>query len=168
MVKHNNLENGKSSKASGRSTFNSEQVIIFSLAGSLYGINSATVEGILKMQPITVVPRAHSCIEGVTNLRGNVVPVINLHKRFNLPLTEETLESRIINVKLNAIAAGLIVDSVHSVLHIDGKNISMPSNTVPAVLPAFFRATAKVDDQLITLLNLANVLHIQKPVKKFQ
>jgi purine-binding chemotaxis protein CheW len=161
MRKQNQNELNKSSNMSVNSNFNSEQVIIFSLAEALYGINSSTVEGILKMQSITVVPRAHSCIEGVTNLRGNVVPVINLHKRLNLPLTEETLESRIINVKINSIAAGLIVDSVHSVLHVDGKNINAPPKSNPTANAAFFRAVAKVDDQLVTLLDLAKVLHIQ-------
>jgi purine-binding chemotaxis protein CheW len=119
------------------------------------------------MQPITVVPRAPHYIEGVTNLRGVVVPVINLHKRLNLPLTEETLDNRIINVRINSIAAGMIVDSVHSVLQVDGKDISTPSKMVSGDESAFTRAIAKVDDRLIILLDLDKVLTVRISAKKF-
>ena len=76
------------------------QLVVFDLAGEQYGVGIAAVESIIKKQPITVVPRAPDFVEGVTNLRGNVLPVIDLRKRFGLGVQEETKETRIVVVEL--------------------------------------------------------------------
>jgi purine-binding chemotaxis protein CheW len=62
-----------------------EQLVVFTLAGEHYGVDIAVVASIIKPQPITVVPRAPEFIEGITNLRGTVLPVVDLHRRFGLP-----------------------------------------------------------------------------------
>jgi len=93
------------------------QLVVFTLAHEHYGVDIAAVESIIKLQPITVVPRAPAFIEGVTNLRGSVLPVMDLRKRFGLGSTAETAEKeqkdrRIVVVALEGVKVGMIVDAV--------------------------------------------------------
>lgn len=138
--------------------FADEQIVVFTLAGQYYGINIAAVEGIIKMQPITVVPRAPHYIVGVTNLRGNVVPVISLHKRLDLLEKTHTDDSRIITVNSRGITASMIVDEVNSVEQVKGTSIEGVSQTLTSIDSAFIRAIAKMGENLVILLDLEKVL----------
>ncbi|MBN2589151.1 MAG: chemotaxis protein CheW, partial [Sedimentisphaerales bacterium] len=109
------------------------------------------------MQSITVVPRAPQYIEGVTNLRGTVVPVVSLHTRLNIPSTEESNNKRIIIINSHGITAGLIVDEVNSVSYVLGKDIEA-SQTLDSIHSSFIRSIAKIEGKLIILLDLENVL----------
>ncbi len=88
------------------------QLVVFDLVDEHYGVDIAVVDGIVKMQAITAVPRAPSFVEGITNLRGEVLPVIDLRKRFGLPLGETTKETRIVNVEMDGVKVGMVVDAV--------------------------------------------------------
>mgnify|MGYP001286411218 FL=1 len=88
------------------------QLVVFDLANEQYGVDIAAVEGIIKMQTITVVPRAPQFVEGVTNLRGKVLPVIDLRKRFGLPRGEVTKDMRIVVVEMGGATVGIVVDGV--------------------------------------------------------
>jgi len=82
------------------------QLVVFDLGNEHYGVDIAAVESIIKMQEITVVPRTPRFVEGVTNLRGTVLPVIDLRKRFGLPVEESTRETRIVVTEMAGITAG--------------------------------------------------------------
>jgi purine-binding chemotaxis protein CheW len=139
--------------------FVDEQVVVFTLQKQLYGVSITSVDAIIKMQPITVVPGAPYYIDGVTNLRGTVLPVINLHKRLDLGLDEFTPDHRIIVVSVDSISAGMIVDSVSAVTELEGQNISEPSKVVsPDGDMSYIRAVAKHNDDLILLLELNKIL----------
>jgi hypothetical protein len=75
------------------------QLAVFNLANEDYGVDIGAVDGIVKMQAITRVPRAPGFVEGITNMRGEVLPVIDLRTRFGLPAGETTKETRIVNVE---------------------------------------------------------------------
>ena len=135
-----------------------EQLVIFILAREHYGVDIGAVESIIKMQPITAVPRAPSFVEGLTNLRGTVLPVIDLRRRFGLPVEEETKETRIVVVEINGMTVGMVVDGVSEVLHVPGEDIEPPSPIVSTVDSSFITGIAKVDERLIILLDLGQVL----------
>ena len=76
------------------------QLVVFDLANEVYGINIGTVREIIRMQTVTFVPDAPEFVQGVINLRGRVIPVVDLRKRFGLPVTEPTPESRVLVVDI--------------------------------------------------------------------
>jgi len=138
------------------------QLVIFMLAQEYYGVGIASVDSIIKLQPITAVPRAPSFVEGVTNLRGKVLPVIDLRKRFDLPAAEPTRESRIVVAEMDNSAVGMLVDAVSEVLHVSDEAIEPPSPIVTTVDSGFITGIAKVDEQLIILLDLGRVLSTEE------
>ena len=135
-----------------------DQLVVFMLAKEHYGMRIAVVESIIKMQPITAVPRAPVFVDGVTNLRGRVLPVIDLRKRFGLPAEESTKDTRIVVVEMNGTLVGMIVDAVSEVLRVPVESVEPPSPIVTTVDSAFITGIAKVGERLIILLDLEKVL----------
>jgi purine-binding chemotaxis protein CheW len=139
------------------------QLVVFDLANEHYGVDIAAVEGIIKMQPITVVPHTPVFVEGVTNLRGEVLPVIDLRKRFGLPLDQARgKDTRIVVVEIDGKKVGMVVDAVSEVLRVSDEAIEPPSPIVTTVDSAFIRGIAKVDERLIILVELAKVLSTEE------
>lgn len=138
------------------------QLVVFDLANEQYGVDIAAVEGIIKMQAITAVPRAPQFVEGVTNLRGKVLPVIDLRRRFGLPRGEVSKDMRIVVVEMNGATVGIIVDGVSEVLRVNAEAIEPPSPIVTTVDSEFIRGIAKVNERLVILLDLGKVLSLQE------
>lgn len=135
------------------------QLVIFTLAGEYFGLPIDRVESIIKPQAITVVPHARPYVVGVTNLRGTVLPVIDLRRRFRLTALEQTEDQRIMVVLLNDEKIGLMVDSVTQVLRLPQAAIEPPPPIVTAfVASAFVTGIAKVGERLVILLDLEKVL----------
>ncbi len=134
------------------------QLVVFMLAKEHYGVRIAVVESIIKLQPITAVPCSPSFVEGVTNLRGRVLPVIDLRKRFGLPAEESTKDTRIVVVEMNGTLVGMIVDAVSEVLRVPAESVESPSPIITTVDSAFITGIAKVGERLIVLLDLEKVL----------
>ncbi|NMC11679.1 MAG: chemotaxis protein CheW [Chloroflexi bacterium] len=141
------------------------QLVVFELANEHYGVDIAMVEGIIKMQQITAVPHAPSYVEGVTNLRGAVLPVIDLRKRFNLPPEDTTKNSRIIHIAIDNVKVGMIVDAVSEVLRVPEEAIEPTPPIVTTVDSAFITGIAKIDNRLVILLDLGKVLSINEQEK---
>ncbi len=142
-----------------------EQLVVFTLADESYAVDIATVQEILRMQHITKVPRAPEFVEGVSNLRGRVIPVVDLRKRFGLPVTEHGNATRIVVVEINGQTIGIIVDGVSEVLRIQSDAIEPPSPVVTTIDSEYLRGIAKVDDRLIILLSLDKVLSVKEMSK---
>lgn len=135
-----------------------EQLVVFQLAGETYGVDIAHVHEIIRLQHITQVPRTPEFVEGVINLRGRIIPVIDLHKRFGLPPAEATNNTRIMVVEVNGITVGMIVDAVLEVLRLPEENIEPPPPIIKGVDVAYLRGVGKWEDKLIILLDLDRVL----------
>jgi purine-binding chemotaxis protein CheW len=135
-----------------------DQLVVFMLAKEHYGVRIAAVESIIKLQPITAVPCSPAFVEGVTNLRGRVLPVIDLRKRFNLPAEESTKDTRIVVVEMSGTLVGMIVDAVSEVLRVPAESVEPPSPIMTTVDSAFITGIAKVGERLIILLDLEKVL----------
>lgn len=136
------------------------KVIVFTLANEEYGIEVDKVKTIERMAPITRVPKTPPFVKGVMNLRGVVVPVIDLRGRFGLPETEPTDQSRIIIVSTGDLEVGFIVDSANDVLDVSSDEIEQPPEVVGGVKAKYIRGVAKLaEGRLLILLHLAEVLN---------
>lgn len=134
------------------------QVVVFQVGGERYGVEVGQVQSIERMSTITRVPRTLSFIRGVMNLRGVVVPVIDLRERFGLAAAESTDETRIIIVHVDEMTVGLIVDSVLDVQMIDESLIESAPSMIGGLEAAYLHGIAKVGDDVLILLNLTKVL----------
>jgi purine-binding chemotaxis protein CheW len=146
------------------------QLVVFDLADEHYGVDIGAVESIIKLQAITAMPHAPEFVEGVTNLRGVVLPVVDLRKRFGLPAEEATKDTRIVVVEIghdggrHDTTVGMVVDAVSEVLRVDEEDIEPPSPVVITADSAFITGIAKVDERLIILLDLGQVLSPEEQV----
>jgi purine-binding chemotaxis protein CheW len=142
-----------------------KQLVIFEVGTEHFGIDIASVEGIVKVLEITKVPQAPACVEGVANLRGQVIPVVDLHKRFGMPNTEKTNETRIVVANVGSTKIGMIVSAVSEVLTIDDSSIEPPPSMVSNANSAYIVGIANIEKRLIILLDLAKVLSIEEQVQ---
>jgi len=135
-----------------------KQLVVFSLASEDYGIEIAVVESIIKMQDITKMPRSPAFVEGVINLRGVVLPVIDLAKRFGITGCENNRDTRIVIVNINNMKIGMIVSAVSEVLTIDDSVIESTPAIVTTVNSNFVSGIARLDSRLIILLDISKIL----------
>ncbi|MCC6444584.1 MAG: chemotaxis protein CheW [Armatimonadetes bacterium] len=141
-----------------RAVVDEEQLVALEIAGEIYGVDISLIHGIIMMQEITRIPHAPAFVEGVTNLRGRVIPVLDLRKRFGLPEAERTKENRIVIVEISDEMMGMIVDGVSEVLRISADAIEPTPPIVTGLESAYLRGVGKVDDRLIILLDVRKVL----------
>jgi len=136
------------------------KVIVFTLAHEEYGVEIDKVRTIERMMPLTRVPKTPPFVKGVINLRGVVVPVIDLRGRFGLPEREYTDNTRIIIVSVQDMEVGLIVDSANDVMDLDRGRLEAPPEVVGGIQAKYLQGIVKLDDQrLLVLLNLPEVLN---------
>ena len=134
------------------------QLVVFRLAGETYGVDIHRVREIIRVQQITRVPKTPDFVEGIINLRGGVIPVIDLRKRLNLHTEETTEDARIVVIEQQEQTIGMIVDQVSQVLRIDSATVEPPSPFIVTVDTRYLAGIAKLTDQLIVLLDLDHVL----------
>ena len=139
---------------------NTIQMVLFSLNGVLYGTDVHQVREIREVQSITPVPFAPVYIEGVTNLRGEVIPVINLRRRFGIEEKEGDEKSKVMMVvqKGDNKAVGVVVDSVMEVMDISKNEIESTSDILSTAYSDCILGVAKRGEELIILLNLEKIL----------
>ena len=135
-----------------------EHVVIFRLGEELYAIDIQAVQEIVRMQSITCIPGSDAWVQGITNLRGRVVPVIDLRIRCGVVPDEATTETRIVVVSTPTGMVGLIVDAVSEVMRIPGTQVEPPSNIIAAPENAYLRGIAKLEDRLVSLMDLDGLL----------
>lgn len=136
------------------------QFIVVKIDREQYGINIKHIQNIVRMQSITRVPKAPYYIKGVINLRGEIIPVMNIRLRFGLPEEEDTIDTRIIIVKLGSSEIGLIVDQVKEVIDIAEENIQTVSREANDEKANYIMGVGKVGDNLVTLLNIEGFINV--------
>ncbi|MGB9682136.1 MAG: chemotaxis protein CheW [bacterium] len=133
------------------------QLVVFSLLEENYGIDIYKVQEIIQYREITYVPKAPPFVKGVINLRGKIIPVIDLKERFGLAEKEINTDTRIIVVEIASQTVGLIVDSVTEVLRISTSNIEPPP-PVTTIEADFIEGVGKLDERLIIILDIDRIL----------
>lgn len=135
-----------------------DKFLTFHLAGEDYGIEIAYVTEIIGIQPITEVPDMPAFVKGVINLRGKVIPIMDVRARFNLQLRDYDGRTCIIVVELQDNCVGLIVDAVNEVMAIPEAQIEPPPATGPHQGGHFLRGLGKIDNQVKILLAIDQLL----------
>lgn len=134
------------------------QLVSFNLDEEEYGVDILTVREINKMLPITKIPNSPSYVEGVINLRGRIIPVVNLRNKMQLLCKENDKHTRIIVVDLGSKTIGFIVDRVSEVLRVPKSLMEEPPEFVMNIDSKFITAVGKLEDRLLILLDLNKVL----------
>jgi purine-binding chemotaxis protein CheW len=133
------------------------QLVTFKLENEEFGVDILKVQEINKMMNITKIPNAPSFIEGVINLRGKIIPVIDLRKRLGFHNKAYDQSTRIIVVELDGLVLGFIVDSVSEVLRVPGNTIEPPPSIVAGVESDYIEGVGKLNDRLLILLELKKI-----------
>lgn len=142
----------------------STQYIVVKIDSEQYGINIKYIDNIVRMQRITRVPKAQHYFKGVINLRGEIIPVMSLRRKFGLSEEELTNAVRIIIIKLDAQSpVGIIVDEVKEVVTLEDTQVEKVSNTAVEDKNGFLMGIGKYKEELISLLNINNVI-VEKDV----
>ncbi len=139
-----------------------KQLVIFELGAEHFGIDIASVEGINKMLDITKIPQSPSYMLGITNLRGSVLPVLDLLQRFGMKSEEQTNETRIVVANMDGVKVGMVVSAVSEVLTIEDSVIEPPPPMVSNINSEFIIGVAKIDKRLVILLDLTKVLSFEE------
>ena len=137
------------------------QLVTFRLANEEYGLPITKVQEIIRLVPVTKLPQTPSFMEGIINLRGRIIPVIDLRKKFGMMITAHDDDTRIIIVEIQGETVGVTVDAVKEVVRLDTANIEPPPTNV-AVDSVYIDGVGKINDRLIILLDLDKVLTPQE------
>lgn len=148
------------------------QLVVFAIGEEEFGVEIGQVREIVKLVQITYLPKAPAFIEGVVNLRGQVLAVIDLAKRLSIPSRPRGDSTRIIIVEVGNNTVGMIVDSVSEVLRLSSDDVDDVPTLVNTEVPEhYIRGVGKLKDRLLVLLDLNKVLtpeevrHVEREVK---
>lgn len=134
------------------------QLVTFSIAQEEFGVEILKVQEIIRTLEITRVPRAPEFVEGVINLRGKVIPIIDLRRRFGMESKVHDKDTRIIVIEINKMIVGFVVDAVSEVLRIPASTIELPPSIVSGVDSEYISGVGKLDDRLLIMIDLDKLL----------
>lgn len=133
------------------------QLVTFKVDREEYGVHIMQVQEIIRLAAITRVPRAPSFVEGIMDLRGKVLPVVDLRKRFALPTKEHTENSRVVVVNIDDMTLGLIVDAISEVMRLPNGAIEPPPRIIAGIESRFLKGIGRLEKRLLILLDLDKV-----------
>lgn len=139
-------------------TTDGNQFLTFQLGEELYGVDILRVQEIKGYTAVTKIPNTPSHIKGVLNLRGTIVPIVELRTKFGMPTIEYTMFTVIVVVVVKEKIMGLVVDAVSDVLNIDKKDIQPPPQFGAKVDVSFLNGIGKSGEKLIALLDMDKLL----------
>ncbi|MEI0531850.1 chemotaxis protein CheW [Brachyspira pilosicoli] len=137
---------------------NSINLVTFKLGNNEYAIDIMQAKEIIKMEKITLIPNAPDYVEGVINLRGNIIPIVDLKKRFNLEENEGEKNTGIIIVKIDDVDMGIIIDAISKVVSISTSNIQPPPPMLSGIGQKYIKGVAKLEDKLLVVLDLEKLI----------
>ncbi len=139
-------------------TFEEIQYVVFKLGLEVFGVDINKVKEIITYQVTTKIPGTGQLIEGVINLRGNVIPIFSLRKKFALEEADNTARTRIVVVEAGGSTVGIVVDGVSEVLMIPGNVVEKGSTMISGVDGNYIKGIAKMEEKLIIILDLDRVI----------
>jgi purine-binding chemotaxis protein CheW len=159
---HNISLFGASMREERKAVEATEHLATFFLSGEEYGVDVRLVQEIIRVSEITQVPRAPGFIKGVINLRGRIIPVVDLKRKLGLgEVSAEARTSRIVVVKVKDRLVGLLVDGASQVLKVPVASIEAAPEEVVEIDANYLRGVAKLEDRLIILMDLPKVLALE-------
>lgn len=137
------------------------QLVVFSIGKELYGVGIDAVHEIVKVPEVTEVPDAPAILLGVINLRGKIIPVVDLRRRLRLASAERTKSSRVLITENEGRLVGLLVDAVSEVLKLPPETVEAPPEMISSIGVEYITGVAKIEARLIILLDLKRILNIE-------
>lgn len=145
---------------------NTIQLVTFQLGSEQYGIDIMDVEGIVKIEEIREIPNAPGYVEGIFNLRGEIIPVINLHRRFQIrkaQLSEEDeLLSGFIIVNIDGMQLAIIIDKVSRVVSINVSEIQPPPQMISGIGAEYIKGVVNRDDHYLIILDTRRLFNVRE------
>jgi purine-binding chemotaxis protein CheW len=135
-----------------------QQLVAFFLANEEYGVPIIQVQEVIRKPDITRIPGMPDFVDGVINLRGKIIPIIDLRKRFGLAQTDDSDKTRIIVTKATDQILGLVVDGVSEVVHLMKEQVEPIPASIAAIDAEYLSGVGKFDKRIIILLNLEKLL----------
>lgn len=140
------------------------QLVTFRVGGEEFGLDVFSVHEILSYQQPTPMPRAPEFVEGVLDVRGTLVPIVDLRRRFETPEVVYDQETRIVLVDFNGERLGLVVDSVTEVLRAPETAVSPPPAYIRGLAAEFVRGIVRVGERLVVLIDLDRILSSEERI----
>ncbi|MFG0211925.1 chemotaxis protein CheW [Brevibacillus porteri] len=134
-----------------------DQQILFKMGNEYYGLSISLVREIIKPLPITRFPKSPPYVEGVIDLRGRILPIINLRKMFDLEPLEQTDDTRFVDLQMDGLNIGIIVDAVSEVMNIPQNLIEPAPPIIAGVEGKYLQGIARLNDKLIMLLDVDEI-----------
>jgi purine-binding chemotaxis protein CheW len=134
------------------------QLVTFSISDEEFGVDILKVQEIIRTMEISKVPRSPDFVEGVINLRGKVIPIIDLRRRFGLEYKEHDKDTRIIVIEIAEVIVGFVVDAVSEVLRIPANTVEPPPPVVAGMDSEYISGVGKLENSLLILLDLDKLL----------
>ncbi len=138
------------------------QLVVFRIGKEFFGVGIDAIREIVRIPEITEVPDAPGFLEGMINLRGKIVPVVDLKKRLKLRGEDRTKSTRVLITDNTESMSGLIVDSVDEVIRIEPEAVEEPPEMMTAIGIEYITGVAKVDERLIILLDIKKILSAEE------
>ncbi|MDR2808857.1 MAG: chemotaxis protein CheW [Spirochaetaceae bacterium] len=143
---------------------NQNQLVTFQLGEELYGINIMDVKEIVRVQPIRAIPNAPMYVEGIFNLRSEIIPIINLHKRFHLKKAVSTDEddellSGFVILDIEGMKLGIIIDRVSRVLTIEREQIQPPPQMVAGIGAEYIQGVVRQEKGYLIILDIRDLFN---------
>ena len=161
-------ESTQSTNDSNSKTTDLLQLVGFQLDDEEYGIDILKVQEINRITEITKIPQSPDFVEGVINLRGNVIPIIDLRKRFNMPHKEYDKQTRIVVGEIGDRTVGFIVDAVSEIIRLPADKIEPAPNISADDKAEYILGVGKLDDKLLMLLDIDKILSGSEKDKLFE
>lgn len=142
-----------------------KQLVTFTVNQEEYGLEILRVQEVVRLPHITRLPRAPIFIKGVINLRGNIIPIIDLREKFGLASMQYIDTTRVIIVEVMDKRIGMIVDNVSQVVRVPNKSIAPPPPMVSGIAEKYLEGVVRLEDRLIILLNVDDILSTQEVIQ---
>lgn len=148
------------------------QLVTFHLGEELYGVNIMDVKEIVRLQNVLVIPNAPYYVEGIINLRGEIIPIIDLHKRFKIQTATKTedieMEGGFIILSIEGNKIGIIIDKVERVVTVKGEEVKEPPQMLSGIGTEYIEGVVREDSGYLIMLNthkLFNAKELQKIIE---
>lgn len=142
------------------------QLVTFQLGAEQYGIDIMEVEGIVKVEDVRPVPNAPVYVEGIFNLRGDIIPVINLHRRFQIEKAQleegDELLSGFVIIRLDDTLLAVMIDKVERVVTVDRSAIQRPPEMISGIGAEYIEGVVQRDDHYLIILNIQRLFNVRE------
>jgi purine-binding chemotaxis protein CheW len=141
------------------------QLAVLNVGGEKYALDIMRIREIQRWQAITRIPKVPDFLEGVINLRGIVIPVVDMRKRLDLPVTAPSRKTRIVISNVGGKIVGLLVDEVREVIRVQRGDIGSPPSIAKGIGAEYFMGVVKHKNELLLLLDFEKILSTEEKVR---